>query len=192
MMKAQETRRENLNEYEKEERLVMPRTVKAPLMKQEFPVIDNIATVAKKTEKESTKKVKEIGLKVGKEKENEDEFVTLSGKNLVNTFNLVVQSGHRSLKSFQTQKAAEWKEVPKDVEKEQKSQTIDYEKINEFKQTYRSGFQEKNTSEMVSDQMITMGAKEPSLIKQRPCLGSIAYENGWSGHIKEDIKQKYR
>lgn len=179
-----------------QQRLLMP--VKSKIMeskmmesKQEFPKLVSKQTQVQKEVKEpTTKQTKKVNFKKGSEQQQET--FNLSNDIFMKNFETCVQSGYRSLKTFEAQKAAEWKEMPKISSKEQKDVEVKTDEINKYKQTFRSGYQDKNTSNMVSDLQITMGIKQPFLVKNGSCLGSIAYDNGYSGLIKEEIKMKYR
>ena len=182
-------------EKDNQQRLKIPTPAKVmsskPLV-QEFPkLIKNGKSQEVKEAKESVAKVKKVVIKV-KDQDQTLESFNLSNGTFMKNFDTCIQSGYRTLKTFEAQKAAEWKEMPKIGTSQEKYTEVETDKINEYKQTFRSGYQAKNTSNMVSDLQITMGVKEPFLVKNGKCLGSIARDNGWSGIIKEDIQMKYR
>lgn len=145
-------------------------------------------TFVPKIAKQSELKLKTVSLKT-KDLDIEDQGKQIPTNKFVKTFNKNIQSGFQSKTKFQTEVIQDTS-MPKIDKFTEKEVDVKADTINKFKETFRSGYQDKNTSNLVSDRQITMGVKEPKLIKIQKCQGATAYQVGWSGYIKESLKNK--
>lgn len=115
---------------------------------------------------------------------------TFSLESLDKSFHLCNQSGYRSLKDLETkitgQECSKLEVSTKPLEK--KVGPLDYENINKWKNTFRSGYQhEAPQNPTGAESLLLMGVKDPHPIKPGSIYGDSNKANGWNGWAKNEL-----
>ena len=114
----------------------------------------------------------------------------IKSKTFLNTFTTLSQSGYQSKKELETEVVGQDKKYVniKSDSKPIKGTNIDAKTINKFKRTFRSGNQVEATDKLDTlEELILMGATNPTLVKNKGLLGDTNGANGQNGWQRQKL-----